>query len=147
MADDLLLPIKLVFPRRQDYRPPPRARVDPTLLEEVTPERRRELAQQVQTIKQHFSASFSAWPGVPAVARVALKPQAAAKSHRPHYLFNKETCPIIGGGRLCELFVSVRPAGLDRLVERILYGATRYAEPNISTLLDWSAPRKVVQLL
>jgi len=54
-----------------------------------------------------------------APARVKLLLKAAAKSHRPENLFSPESCPIIGGGRLGELFVKTTPEGLDRLTNII----------------------------
>ena len=45
--------------------------------------------------------------------------EAAAKSHRPEQLFSAQSCPIIGGGRLGELFVKATPEGLDRLADII----------------------------
>ena len=54
-----------------------------------------------------------------APVRVKLLSKAAAKSHRPENLFSLESCPIIGSGRLGELFVKATPAGLDRLADII----------------------------
>jgi hypothetical protein len=48
-----------------------------------------------------------------------LLSQAAAKSHRPENLFSPLSCPIIGSGRLGELFVKATPEGLQHLVETI----------------------------
>ena len=41
--------------------------------------------------------------------RVKLLSQAAAKSHRPEHLFSPQSCPIVGGGSLGELFVKATP--------------------------------------
>ena len=54
-----------------------------------------------------------------APVRVKLLSKAAAKSHRPEHLFSPESCPIIGAGRLGELFVKATPEGLDRLTDII----------------------------
>jgi hypothetical protein len=51
--------------------------------------------------------------------RVKLLSKAAAKSHRPEHLFSPDSCPIIGSGRLGELFVKATPEGLDRLADII----------------------------
>ncbi|MEX0803274.1 MAG: S8 family peptidase [Candidatus Binatia bacterium] len=47
--------------------------------------------------------------------RVKLLAKAAAKSHRPEQLFSDSSCPIIGAGRLGELFIKATPEGLERL--------------------------------
>jgi serine protease AprX len=54
-----------------------------------------------------------------APVRVKLLSKAAAKSHRPENLFSPQSCPIIGGGRLGELFVKATLEGLDRLTNMI----------------------------
>ncbi|MBZ5525888.1 MAG: S8 family serine peptidase [Acidobacteriia bacterium] len=54
-----------------------------------------------------------------APVRVKLLSKAVAKSHRPENLFSQQTCPIIGAGRLGELFVKATPEGLDRLTKII----------------------------
>jgi serine protease AprX len=46
---------------------------------------------------------------------VKLLSKAAAKSHRPEHLFSPQSCPIVGGGDLGELFVKATPEGLERL--------------------------------
>jgi hypothetical protein len=50
---------------------------------------------------------------------VKLIPKAAAKSHRPEYLFSPQSCPIVGAGKLGELFVKATPDGLQNLVDII----------------------------
>jgi hypothetical protein len=134
MADDLLLPIKVVFRDDTDYHPRGPMRMLRKPLQPVTAELRRRLASEVANVKEHFSRSFQRWPGVPGIARVQLIPQAVAKSHRPQYLFNRDTCPIVGGAALGELFVRVQPAGLDELSRRILTSNAKDAEPSISVL-------------
>lgn len=54
-----------------------------------------------------------------APVRVKLLSKAVAKSHRPENLFSPQSCPIIGGGRLGELFVKATPEGLDHLADII----------------------------
>jgi serine protease AprX len=88
----------------------------------------------VKKVRDHFAPAFAKWKDVPAVAKVGLKQLAIAKSHRPNELFNLDTCPIIGGNQLGELYVSVRPQGLDALIERLGTGKSEKAISNISTL-------------
>ncbi len=134
MASDQLLPIKLVFPRKEDFRMPHARGGDNEPVVTVTPEGRIALAKQVLSVKEHFEAAFKKDPGVPAVARALLHPKAVAKSHRPLHLLQKDTCRIIGGGELGELYVSVLPENLDRLSHRILHSHTKDAIPNIAAL-------------
>ena len=59
--------------------------------------------------------------------RVKLVSKAAAKSHRPEHLFSAQSCPIVSGGGLGELFVKATPEGLDRLTEII---ETQHVRPD-----------------
>ena len=142
MATDQLLPIKIVFPRDEDFRPPHRGGGPKEPVVSVTPETRVALANQVRTVKEYFAASFKKDPGVPAVARAILHPLAVAKSHRPLHLLQKDTCRIIGGGDLGELYVSVLPEKLDRLADRIINSRADDAIPNIAALSSF-VPFKV----
>src|SRR5437016_3521787 len=134
MREGRLLPIKVVFKRDLDYVMPEPSGGGPTPLCDVTPQLREELAEQVRGVRDSFAPAFAKWKGLPAVAKVGLKRLAIAKSHRPTDLFSLDTCPIIGGDRLGELYVSVRPGGLDHLIDRIENGQTLQTIANISAL-------------
>ena len=51
--------------------------------------------------------------------RVKLLPKAAAKSHRPERALPRTTCPIVGAGKLGELFVKGTAQGLRTPYETI----------------------------
>lgn len=76
---------------------------------------RQSLATQLGYVRQYFSGVFADQPNVPAVARVVLKDNAIAKSHRPRALFSQNSCPIIGGETFGSLLISVSDRGLARL--------------------------------
>ena len=133
MAEEHMLPIKVVLPRDIDYRKPSPSGGGPTVFGEVTAEVRGALASNLQNVNSHFASTFRRFPEVPAVAKVILKPEAVAKSHRPTDLFNETTCPIIGANSLGELYISVRPERVD-LVTRRLEGLGKKTEANISTV-------------
>lgn len=128
------LPIKVVFPRPDDYKAPPPAGGGATMFGVVDDALRATLAGGVRGVARHFEEPFRLEADVPAVAKITLKREAVAKSHRPTELFNSQTCPIIGGNALGELYVSVEPRGLDRLARTIEEGKTKHIEANISTL-------------
>lgn len=135
MLPDHLLPIKVILPRKElDYRRDDTGGGSTTLFCDVTPELRRGFGESVDKIKTYFSSSFRSQPAIPAVAKVALRPNAAAKSHRPDSLFNEQTCPIIGGDVVGEMLVSVTERGLARLKADIQRGDTIQLKANISTL-------------
>lgn len=134
MDGNELLPIKVVFPRPEDYKAPPPGGGSTKVFGVVDDAVRATFATEVRDVARYFEPSFRRPETLPAVAKVTLKPEAVAKSHRPTDLFNPDTCPIIGGNKLGEIYVCVDPRGLDRLAKKIEQGATRHVEANISTL-------------
>lgn len=111
------LPIKLIMPKQGTERritggggpPKPFRTVDATY--------RTRLSNQVSALRNVVVPQSRRTGGAP--VRVKLLSKAAAKSHRPEHLFSSESCPIIGSGRLGELFVKATPEGLDRLAHII----------------------------
>ncbi|MFA5337419.1 MAG: S8 family peptidase [Candidatus Omnitrophota bacterium] len=69
-----------------------------------------------------------------APARVKLTPKAFAKSHRPETIFSAKTCPIIGAGKLGELFIKVSPQGLGDIDNMILTEKSEKIVKEISTI-------------
>jgi serine protease AprX len=111
------LPIKLIMPKQGVERkvhgggPPPRP------FRTVDSKYRAHLSNQVSALRNVILPQSKRAGAAP--VRVKLVAKAVAKSHRPDQLFSPESCPIIGGGRLGELFVKATPEGLERLSEMI----------------------------
>ncbi|MBM4355937.1 MAG: hypothetical protein FJ109_19475 [Deltaproteobacteria bacterium] len=135
MERDIRLPIKVVVPREDDIRrPESNGGSDKKVFGEVTAEVREALDYQLGSIDAYFRASFSRFPQLPAVAKVTLKPKALAKSHRPTAVFDGNTCPVFGVGRLGELYVRVTPDGLRSLRQRIRTVRSIAGKANLSTI-------------
>ena len=134
MPDDKRLPLKVVPPLETDFYHPQAGGGPKKVFTQVTTEFRQELSGQVMNIRHTFSASFKEFPNVPAVARVRVRKDAIAKSHRPTEVFNAATCPIIGAEGLGDLLVSVTPSGLDELALKIERGKSKEEIANLSTL-------------
>jgi hypothetical protein len=83
----------------------------------VTESYRRHLRNQVSAIEEALAPQFKGGGAAP--IRVKVIPKAAAKSHRPTELFSDKTCPIVGAGRLGELFIKATDRGLRELGKRI----------------------------
>jgi serine protease AprX len=111
------LPIKLIMPRQGVERRVPGGGNPPKPFREVDPAYRRHLANQVAAIREGLLPALKQTKVAP--MRVRVLPQAAAKSHRPEKLFSAESCPIIGAGRLGELYVKATARGLSRLAAMI----------------------------
>lgn len=134
MADERRLPLKVVIASTSDYRPMGGGGGDRKVFGDVTDDLREALALQLESVHKTFADTFNAWPGVPAVAKVVLKDEALAKSHRPKELLRETTCPVIGVDRLGELLVSASPAGLDRLAQKVRTESTKGGIASISAI-------------
>ncbi len=134
MSAEVKLPLKKVAIRADDYFRPDSGGGGPKMFGAVTPAIRNRMAGEVHSVGVHFKKDFQSYPKAAAVARVVLKDEAIAKSHRPTYLFENADCPIVGVGAFGELLVSVRNSTLPRLENAILSSATKKGEANISTI-------------
>ena len=111
------LPIKLIMPKQGAERKIPPGGTPPKPFRTVDRKYRNHLSNQVSALRSAIVPQVRRTGSAP--IRIKLLAKAAAKSHRPSHLFSPQSCPIIGSGRLGELFVKATPEGLDRLVEII----------------------------
>ena len=109
--------IKVIMPKQGTERKVPGGGTPPKPFRPVDRKYRASLSSQVAAIRTAIVPQIKTAGAAP--VRVKLVSKAAAKSHRPENLFSPQSCPIVGGGGLGELFVKATPAGLDRLTEII----------------------------
>lgn len=135
MADELRLPIKVVVPARTDFRRPLKGGGPRKIFGNInSPQFRTRLAEQVINISDHYDYRSQADSKLPRVARVILKDDALAKTHRPVRLFSSDTCPIIGGQDFGQMLISVLPQGLHHLLNKIRQDNTAIGIADISTV-------------
>ena len=111
------LPIKLIMPKQGTERRVSGGGAPPKPFREVGPESRARLSTHVAAVHQAIAPQLKLTRAAP--VRVKIMSKAAAKSHRPEHLFSDQSCPIIGAGRLGELFIKATPEGLQRLTDTI----------------------------
>ncbi|MGD1098109.1 MAG: S8 family serine peptidase [Bryobacteraceae bacterium] len=109
--------IKVIMPKQGTERKISGGGAPPKPFRPVDARYRSRLSTQVSAIRTAIVPQVRRAGAAP--VRVKLLPKAAAKSHRPENLFSAQSCPIVGAGRLGELFVKATPEGLDRLTELI----------------------------
>lgn len=109
--------IKLIMPKQGTERKVPGGGTPPKPFRTVDVKYRAHLSTQVSALRTAVVPQIRNAGAAP--VRVKLLSKAAAKSHRPENLFSPQSCPIIGGGRLGELFIKATPEGLDRLADII----------------------------
>lgn len=122
MADDKTatperLPIKLILPKQGTEKKVPPGGSGGEPFRKVDAAYRHSLSVQVSAIKEALLPQMKRTAAAP--VRVKLITKAVAKSHRPEQLFSAATCPIVGAGRLGELFVKATSQGLTRLTKVI----------------------------
>ena len=128
-------PIQVIQVRNSDHKPPPDTMsIDQKVFGEVTSALRESLSAQSNSLLDYFEQHFNQWPDIPIVAKVTLKEEALAKSHRPVALFSPTTCPIIGTLDFGEILVSATRDGLARLSRRILTTESKKPVANISAI-------------
>jgi serine protease AprX len=111
------LPIKLILPEQGRERAVVGGGPAPRPFRQVDDDFRKGLRNQVDAIRALAEEQKRRVGCVPIRARLVTK--AVAKSHRPENLFSESTCPIIGAGRLGELYLKATPSGLTRLAHVI----------------------------
>ena len=109
--------IKVIMPKQGTERKVAGGGTPPKPFRLVDAKYRASLSSQVAAIRNAIAPQIKTAGAAP--VRVKLLSKAAAKSHRPEHLFSLQSCRIVGGGSLGELFVKATPEGLDRLGEII----------------------------
>ena len=99
--------IKVIMPKQGTERKVPGGGTPPKPFRPVDAKYRASLSSQVSAIRNAIVPQIKTAGAAP--VRVKLLSQAATKSHRPEHLFSPQSCPIVGGGSLGELFVKATP--------------------------------------
>ena len=110
------LPIKLIMPKQATEKRVPTGGTPPRPFRTVDADYRKSLSKQVSAIRELLPQAKGTDV---APVRVKMLRRAVAKSHRPEQVFSTATCPIIGAGRLGELFVKATDRGLTKLADVI----------------------------
>lgn len=126
------LPIKLILPDQGKEKRVPGGGSPPKPFRKVDDAFRKGLATQVSAVGEAVKSQVKVAGAAP--VRVKLVSEASAKSHRPDDLFGPNTCPIVGAGKLGELFVKATPEGLKALEEKIRQGTSEQMVKQISCI-------------
>lgn len=116
-GDHQRLPIKVILPKQYTEKVVPGGGTPPKPFVPVDRNFRSRLRTEVVAIREAILSQVKQTGSAP--VRVKLRTKAVAKSHRPDKLFEQAACPIIGAGRLGELFIKGTPVTLNRLARVI----------------------------
>jgi serine protease AprX len=118
MVDDLRYPALLVTPNASDYQRRPGGGGTPRTFADIG-ETQERIRNSCEEIKADLKKSGRGEQTI-GIARLKLRDEALAKSHRPVEAFTIDTCPVIGDlDETGELLVLVSPIRLDRLSRKI----------------------------
>jgi hypothetical protein len=131
------LPIKVVIPSVGDIHRPRGTKAVPKDFTDNYDEALGSVLADLEGVASYFENSFLQ-SNLPVVARVTLREEAIAKSHRPDKLFDFTTCPIIGGEYFGNLLISIRPGALDKLIQKIQTGSAQYIRNDVSKITSIS---------
>ncbi len=134
MTEERHLPIKIVIPSKKDIRKPESTGGPRKIFCNIDSSVCNGFVRQISDVNKYFEPVFRRYPNLPAVAKIILKEDALAKSHRPTGLLNNTTCPIIGVRKIGELLVSIRPQGLSALSSKFQRKLSKSATADISTI-------------
>ena len=131
------LPIKVIIPQEEDMRSPPPGGGPKKPFAELFDydETRSILLSNLQEVERQFEPIFRT-TNLPAVARVTLRTEAIAKSHRPTALLTPNTCHIIGGEDFGQLLVSVNPRTLQRLAQTVEAGTGEGIRNDVAKIIS-----------
>ncbi len=120
-AEHLL--IKVILPKQGVERKVPAGASAPRPFRTVDATFRKSLSTRVRTLQHAIESSARSVGAVPVL--VKLLSVASAKSHRPETLFSSKTCPIIGAGKLGEIYIRATPEGLKKIDSYIMHDKHR----------------------
>lgn len=137
MADNELsriehLPIKLIMPQQGREKKVQAGGTAPKPFRNIDNKYRQGLSNQISAIQTAISPQVKQSGAAP--LRVRLLTNAIAKSHRPDQLFSAKTCPIIGGGRLGELYIKATEEGLTNLTRVVESDRSKQIEKELSSV-------------
>lgn len=124
--------IKVILPRQGAERKVLAGGAEPIPFRTVDMAFRKSLSTRIKAIDQIIRTSVDNASAMP--VRVKLIGKASAKSHRPESLFSSSTCPIIGAGKLGELFIKATASGLRKIDDMVLRGDSDRIVKEISTV-------------
>lgn len=127
------LPIKVISSKQGKERPVPAGGKRPEPFRKITSSYIASLRTQVAEIEKSVRQIHKD-SSLPVPIRVTVLAKAVAKSHRPRQIFSERTCPIVGAGKLGELYLKGTRHGLAALGKKITEHDSPQAKKEISSI-------------
>lgn len=130
--DNLNLPIKIILQRNEDTQKNETAGGPKKIFDGYNNQKPIIIAEQLNKIAEYYSDFFEENPQCPAVAKIIMKDEAIAKSHKPSsFCVNM---PIIGTGELNELYIKITMDGIKKTVSKLSKNLTNEMISNLSAI-------------
>lgn len=128
------LPIKVVIPRERDIEKN-QPGGDAKIFRPISSEFISDITGKFGNVLDYYNDVFKFNPNTPAVAKLVIREDAVAKSHRPNDLC--QDLEIIGAGSLQEIHVKTTKNGLIKTINRINKPyLSKKMQANLSTIVD-----------
>lgn len=129
------LPIKLVMPRENDTKGN-KGGGNTKFFGEVTSGLQAAIEGMLEQVLDFYQDVFSENELVPAVAKITVKPEAIAKSHKPNDFCRN--CPIIGGEDLGEIFIKLSAKSIQDTINLVRNPPSEKFKANLTAVNDIS---------
>lgn len=127
------LPIKLVLQKTADVFKNTGGG-DTKFFGEVTPQLQTEIANKFESVLDFYEDVFKENENIPAIAKITVKSEAIAKSHKPDDLCRN--CPIVGTEGLNELYIKVKKRTLQDTVKLVKNPPSKKVKANMTVIND-----------
>ncbi len=127
------LPIKLIMQRSTDiYKN--QGGGSTKFFGDVTPELKKTLIEKLEHVGDFYADVFSENEHVPAIAKITVKDEAIAKSHKPDSLCRN--CPIIGTEDLNQIYIKVKKNTIEETIQLVSQPTSKQIRANMTAILD-----------
>jgi len=127
------LPIKLILQRANDTTKNI-AGGDVKFFCDFTADLQNSISDKFEKVLEYYRAVFDENENLPAVAKMVVRPEAIAKSHKPNELCRK--CPIIGSEDLDENYIKVTKKCIQETLQLIKNPPSKLFKANITAVVD-----------
>lgn len=131
--NDKYLPIKIVLQKTTDTQKNS-GRGSTKFFGKLTQDIKDDLINKFENILDYYQDVFIESELIPAVAKIKVKPEAIAKSHKPNDLC--KACTIIGSEDLEEIYIKVTPKTVRDTISSIKNPTSEKFKANLTVITD-----------
>ncbi len=125
------LPIKVIMQRASDTRKN-LGGGKTKFFGEVTPELIQGITRKFEELETFYSELFDENAQVPAIAKITMKAEAIAKSHKPNELCRN--CPVIGGEELDQIYIKVNRKSIQDTIALLQNSTSKKIMANMTAI-------------